>query len=164
MKLLVFAGSTRQNSFNRQLAVAAAAIANDAGAEVTHLELATLDLPLYNALLKNAIDWASSPVKGDPEWNRGTEAFEGKVVGLLSTSPGPLGGLRSLSHLNPLLLNLQCVGWHPGSLHWAAPDRPLTRMACCRVKSTARACKVWSIRCSGPAPDFMIKMAYSPRP
>lgn len=112
MKLLVFAGSTRQNSFNRQLAIAAAAIANDAGAEVTHLELATLDLPLHNALLKNAIDWASSPVKGDPEWNRGTEAFEGKVVGLLSTSPGPLGGLRSLSHLNPLLLNLQC---------WVAP-------------------------------------------
>jgi chromate reductase len=149
MKLLVFAGSTRQNSFNRQLAAAAAAIASDAGAEVTHLELATLDLPLYNAdleargtpsdvmrlkklmfehpawiicspeyngsytaLLKNAIDWASSPVKGDPEWSRGTEAFEGKVVGLLSASPGPLGGLRSLSHLNPLLLNLQC---------WVAP-------------------------------------------
>lgn len=149
MKLLVFAGSTRQNSFNRQLAAAAAAIASDAGAEVTHLELATLDLPLYNAdleargtpsdvmrlkklmfehpawiicspeyngsytaLLKNAIDWASSPVKGDPEWSRGTEAFEGKVVGLLSASPGDLGGLRSLSHLNPLLLNLQC---------WVAP-------------------------------------------
>ena len=149
MKLLVFAGSTRQNSFNRQLAAAAAAIASDAGAEVTHLELATLDLPLYNAdleargtpsdvmrlkklmfehpawiicspeyngsytaLLKNAIDWASSPVKGDPEWSQGTEAFEGKVVGLLSASPGDLGGLRSLSHLNPLLLNLQC---------WVAP-------------------------------------------
>ena len=52
MKLLVFAGSTRQNSFNRQLAAAAAAIASDAGAEVTHLELATLDLPLYNADLE----------------------------------------------------------------------------------------------------------------
>ena len=149
MKLLVFAGSTRQNSFNRQLAVTAAAIARDAGAEVTHLELATLDIPLYNAdleargtppdvmklkqlmfehpawiicspeyngsytaLLKTAIDWASSPVKGDPEWSQGTEAFEGKVVGLLSASPGDLGGLRSLSHLNPLLLNLQC---------WVAP-------------------------------------------
>ena len=49
MKLLVFAGSTRQNSFNRQLAVTAAEIASDASAEVTHLELATLDIPLYNA-------------------------------------------------------------------------------------------------------------------
>ena len=149
MKLLVFAGSTRQHSFNRQLAAAAAGMARAAGASVTHLELAELDIPLYNAdlearatpadvmrlkklmfdhpawlicspeyngsytaLLKNTIDWASSPVKGDPAWRQGTEAFDGKVVGLLSASPGALGGLRSLSHLNPLLLNLQC---------WVAP-------------------------------------------
>ena len=47
-------------------------------------------------------------------WARGTKPFEGKVVGLLSASPGALGGLRSLSHLNPLLLNLQC---------WIAPQQ-----------------------------------------
>ena len=133
MKLLVFAGSTRQHSFNRQLATVAATLARAAGAEVTQLELASLDIPLYNAdleaqgtpadvirlkqlmfehpawlicspeyngsytaLLKNTLDWASSPVKGDPDWSRGTEPFEGKVVGLLSASPGALGGLRSL--------------------------------------------------------------------
>ena len=149
MKLLVFAGSTRQQSFNRQLAATAATLARAAGAEVTHLELVDLAIPLYNAdleargtppdvmrlkqllfehpawiicspeyngsytaLLKNTIDWASSPVKNDPAWSQGTEAFAGKVVGLLSASPGALGGLRSLSHLNPLLLNLQC---------WVAP-------------------------------------------
>lgn len=149
MKILVFAGSTRQQSFNRQLATVAAALARAAGAEVTHLELGDLDIPLYNAdleargtpadvmrlkrllfehpawlicspeyngsytaLLKNTLDWASSPVKSDPAWSRGTEPFEGKVVGLLSASPGALGGLRALSHLNPLLLNLQC---------WIAP-------------------------------------------
>jgi len=149
MKILIFAGSTRQHSFNRQLASTAATMARAAGAEVTQLELATLDIPLYNAdleaqgtppdvlrlkqlmfehpawiicspeyngsytaLLKNTIDWASSPVKGNPTWSRGTEPFEGKVVGLLSASPGALGGLRSLGHLNPLLLNLQC---------WVAP-------------------------------------------
>lgn len=149
MKLLIFAGSTRQLSFNRQLAGAAAAIARDAGAEVSHLELADFEIPLYNAdlearstptdvirlkklmfdhpawvicspeyngsytaLLKNTIDWASSPVKGDLEWASGSKPFEGKVVGLLSASPGALGGLRSLSHLNPLLQNLQC---------WVAP-------------------------------------------
>ena len=149
MKLLVFAGSTRRQSFNRQLATTTAAMARDAGAEVSQLELGDLDIPLYNAdleargtpadvmrlkrllfehpawiicspeyngsytaLLKNTIDWASSPVKGDPSWSRGSEPFEGKVVGLLSASPGALGGLRSLSHLNPLLLNLQC---------WIAP-------------------------------------------
>ena len=36
------------------------------------------------------------------------------MVGLLSASPGALGGLRSLSHLTPLLLNLQC---------WVAPKQ-----------------------------------------
>lgn len=145
MRLLIFAGSTRHQSFNRQLAKVAAKLARQAGAEVTLLELASLDIPLYNAdleavgtppdvirlkeilfahpgwiicspeyngsytaLLKNTLDWASSPVKDDPQWQQGTEAFTGKVVGLLSASPGALGGLRSLAHLTPLLLNLQC--------------------------------------------------------
>lgn len=147
--LLVFAGSTRARSFNRRLAGAAAQLARDAGAQVTLLELAEHELPLYNAdleargtpaaarrlkeifhahpawivcspeyngsytgLLKNTIDWVSSPIKGDPDWSSGTKPFAGKVVGLLSASPGALGGLRSLSHLAPLLLNLQC---------WVAP-------------------------------------------
>ncbi|HOF30273.1 MAG TPA: NAD(P)H-dependent oxidoreductase [Burkholderiaceae bacterium] len=68
----------------------------------------------YTALLKNTIDWVSSPVKGHPQWSSGTLPFEGKVVGLLSASPGALGGLQSLSHLAPLLANLQC---------WVAPTR-----------------------------------------
>ena len=66
----------------------------------------------YTALLKNTIDWASSPVKSDPAWQDGFKSFTGKVVGVLSASPGALGGLRSQSHLVPLLLNLQC---------WVAP-------------------------------------------
>ena len=66
----------------------------------------------YTALLKNTIDWASSPVKSDVAWQEGFKSFSGKVVGLLSASPGALGGLRSQSHLAPLLLNAQC---------WVAP-------------------------------------------
>lgn len=66
----------------------------------------------YTGLLKNTIDWVSSPIKGDPDWSSGTKPFAGKVVGLLAASPGALGGLRSLSHLTPLLMNLQC---------WVAP-------------------------------------------
>ena len=62
----------------------------------------------YTGLLKNTIDWVSSPVKGHAEWSSGLKPFGGKVVGLLSASPGAMGGLRSLSHLSPLLLNLQC--------------------------------------------------------
>jgi chromate reductase len=149
MKLLIFAGSTRLNSFNRKLAHVAAELARAGGADVTHLELVDLDLPMYNAdleaqgtprdvmrlkqlmyehpawiicspeyngsytaLLKNTIDWASSPVKSDAAWQEGFKSFSGKVVGLLSASPGALGGLRSQSHLAPLLLNAQC---------WVAP-------------------------------------------
>ena len=49
MKLLIFAGSTRQQSYNRKLAAVAAALATQAGVEVTHLELSTLEIPMYNA-------------------------------------------------------------------------------------------------------------------
>jgi NAD(P)H-dependent FMN reductase len=66
----------------------------------------------YTALLKNTIDWVSSPVKGDAEWSDGFKSFTGKVVGVLSASSGALGGLRSQSHLVPLLFNSQC---------WVAP-------------------------------------------
>ena len=148
-KLLIFAGSTRQASFNRKLAHAAASQARAAGVDVTLIELADFDIPIYNsdleakgtppdviklkqimfehpawiicspeyngsytALLKNTIDWASSPVKSDPAWQDGFKSFNGKVVGVLSASPGAMGGLRSQSHLVPLLLNLQC---------WVAP-------------------------------------------
>ena len=151
-KLLVFAGSTRKASFNRKLAHVAAELAKTSGpsgADVTLIELADFDVPMYNAdleaggtpadvmklkqlmfehpawvvcspeyngsytaLLKNTIDWVSSPVKGDPVWQSGTRSFAGKVVGMLSASPGALGGLRSQSHLVPLLMNLQC---------WVAP-------------------------------------------
>ena len=149
MKLLVFAGSTRQNSFNRKLARVTAAMATASGADVTHIELANFDVPMYNAdleaqgtpadvmrlkqlmhdhpawiictpeynasypaLLKNTLDWVSSPVKGNPEWTDGFKSTRGKVVGVLSASPGALGGLRSQSHLAPLLINLEC---------WLAP-------------------------------------------
>ncbi|MDZ7936895.1 MAG: NAD(P)H-dependent oxidoreductase [Rhodoferax sp.] len=150
-QLLIFAGSTRQQSFNRRLAKVAATLAREAGAEVTHLELANFDIPLYNAdleaqgtppdvirlkeimdahpawvicspeyngsytgLLKNTIDWASSPVKGHPVWGNGDRPFSGKVVGLLSASNGALGGLRSLGHLQPLMHTLHC---------WVAPKQ-----------------------------------------
>lgn len=149
MKILIFAGSTRQDSYNRRLAKAAAQMAEKQGAQATLLELSDFDIPMYNAdleaqgtpadvirlkqvlyghaawiiccpeyngsypaLLKNAIDWASSPVKGDAQWSDGTLPFRDTVVGMASASPGGLGGLRAQSHLAPLLLNLQC---------WLAP-------------------------------------------
>ena len=68
--------------------------------------------PAILPCLKNTLDWISSPVKSDPVWNDDMRSNRGKVVGMLSASPGGLGGLRSQSHLLPLLLNLEC---------WVAP-------------------------------------------
>jgi len=149
MKLLVFAGSARSESFNRRLARVAADAARAAGAQATLLELADYDIPMYHAeleargtpadvirlkeamdahpawiittpeyngsytgLLKNTLDWASSPVAGHPVFADASRPFAGKVVGMLSASNGALGGLRAQSHLAPLLLNLGC---------WLAP-------------------------------------------
>lgn len=65
--------------------------------------------PEYNssisAALKNAIDWASRPVQGEPA----LAAFAGKVVGLMAASPGALGGLRGLVHLRAILGNIQSL-------------------------------------------------------
>lgn len=62
--------------------------------------------PEYNssitAVLKNAIDWISRPVPGEP----GLIAFRGKTAALLSASPGALGGLRGLVHLRAILGNI----------------------------------------------------------
>src|SRR5690349_21247412 len=114
VQLLVFAGSTRQQSYNRKLAKVTATLARDAGAEVTHLELGDFDVPMYNAdleaggtpadvmrlkqiffehpawivcapeynasypaLLKNTLDWISSPVKSDPAWTDGFKSTRG---------------------------------------------------------------------------------------
>ncbi|AVO49339.1 NADPH-dependent FMN reductase [Melaminivora suipulveris] len=149
MKILVFAGSTRQQSFNRRLAAVGAEAAHIEGAQATLLELADFDIPMYHAdleargtpadvirlkeimdahpawiivtpeyngsytgLLKNTLDWASSPVAGHPVFADGSRPFAGKVVGMLSASNGALGGLRAQSHLAPLLINLGC---------WLAP-------------------------------------------
>lgn len=52
-RILVFAGSTRRDSYNRKLAAAAAEMARDAGAEATLLELADYPLPLFSQDLES---------------------------------------------------------------------------------------------------------------
>lgn len=65
--------------------------------------------PEYNssltAVLKNAIDWASRREQGEEP----LAAFKGKVVALLSASPGALGGLRGLVHVRAILGSLGCL-------------------------------------------------------
>ena len=47
-KLIFFAGSARKESLNKKLAQAAANTASDIGAEVTVIDLADYELPIYN--------------------------------------------------------------------------------------------------------------------
>lgn len=65
-----------------------------------------LATPEYNGffppLLKNTLDWMS---RSDPSGQSGLRHFKGKVAGIVSSSPGALGGLRSLNACRQLLTN-----------------------------------------------------------
>ena len=62
--------------------------------------------PEYNSsiapMLKNTLDWISRP-DGDDAM---VAAYKGKTAGLISASPGALGGLRGLVHLRSILGNI----------------------------------------------------------
>lgn len=62
--------------------------------------------PEYNSsitpLLKNLIDWVSRPAPGEGS----LAAYRGKAAGLVSASPGALGGLRGLVHVRSILGNI----------------------------------------------------------
>ena len=62
--------------------------------------------PEYNGsmtpLMLNAIDWASRPDKDNPTTSGGA-IFAGKPAAIIGSSPGALGGMRSLFHLRDLL-------------------------------------------------------------
>lgn len=139
-RILAFAGSARQDSFNKRVLRIAAEGARAGGAEVTIIDLKDYPLPLfdqdheasdgmpanaqmlkrlffdhdglliaspeYNSsitpLLKNTLDWVSRSAPGEAP----AAAFRGKVAGLVSASPGALGGLRGLAHLKAILGNI----------------------------------------------------------
>lgn len=66
-----------------------------------------ISTPEYNgsipALVKNTLDWISRPMAGG---GSGTALFRGKVAGIVSASPGALGGIRSLLVLRDALAKL----------------------------------------------------------
>jgi NAD(P)H-dependent FMN reductase len=142
-KILAFAGSLRDESWNKKMVKIAAAGARAAGAEVTYIDLREYPLPVFDedlekkeglhrnarklkdlflahqglliscpeynssitAALKNAIDWVSRPVAGEAP----LQCFDGKVAGLMSASPGALGGLRGLVHVRAILGNIKVL-------------------------------------------------------
>lgn len=143
IRVLVFAGSLRRESFNKKLARIAADDARAAGAEVTLLDLRDVPMPPYDedietasglpdgakrfkallaahdavivaspeynssipGVLKNAIDWASRAEPGE----KALVAFDGKVLGLMSASPGPFGGLRALITVRAILGHMRMI-------------------------------------------------------
>ena len=145
-RILAFAGSTREASWNKKLIRIGAAAATAAGGEVTLIDLRDLPLPIYDGdleekeglppnarklkdlflahrgllisspeynssisgVLKNAIDWVSRPVPGE----KPLSCFIDKVAGLLSASPGQLGGIRGLVHLRSILGNIKVLVLH----------------------------------------------------
>ena len=62
--------------------------------------------PEYNSsisgVLKNTIDWASRQSEGEIP----LACFKNKIAGLMSASPGGLGGLRGLVHVRAILENI----------------------------------------------------------
>jgi chromate reductase, NAD(P)H dehydrogenase (quinone) len=68
-----------------------------------------LACPEYNTsitpLLKNTLDWCSRSEPGE----RALACFDGKVAGLVSASPGALGGLRSLIVVRMMLSNIRVL-------------------------------------------------------
>ena len=65
--------------------------------------------PEYNrsvsGVLKNSIDWVSRPSPGEAA----LAGFTDKVAGLLSASPGPVGGMRGLMHLREILTHVKVL-------------------------------------------------------
>jgi NAD(P)H-dependent FMN reductase len=68
-----------------------------------------ISTPEYNSSVpgafKNAIDWATR----NEEKKGTTDAFHGKVVGLLSASPGPFGAARSLVVVRSFLTHIGTI-------------------------------------------------------
>lgn len=78
IRLLALAGSLRQDSYNRQLAAAAAQIARDTGAEVIEVNLREFPLPLFDEDIEAA---------GVPEPVSALKALFASADGLLIASP-----------------------------------------------------------------------------
>lgn len=127
MKLLVFAGSLRKDSWNKKFALEAVRIAREAGAEVEFLDLKEYSMPVYDGdveassgipeaavALGKKIREADGMIVSTPEYNGGIAgpfknvidwlsrekpmSVSGKPLLLLGASTGALGAVRGLWH------------------------------------------------------------------
>jgi chromate reductase, NAD(P)H dehydrogenase (quinone) len=137
VRILAFSGSARLESLNRKFLNFAVQAVKDLGCEVTLADLNEYVLPLYHGDLEDAGGLPENAVKlialiashqglliASPEYNSmitpllkntidwctraDDNPFEGKPAAVISASPGPLGGVRSLQMAQQLLLKLGC--------------------------------------------------------
>lgn len=147
MRLLVFAGSLRRDSFNRKLAALAAELARAQGHEVDHADFREFEMPPYDGdletdaglpegalRLKARVEAADAIILSSPEYNNGIPGtlknaidwvsrarpmpWAKKPMLLVTASPGPFGGVRSLGQLR--LVMMACSAWvYPDSFNLA---------------------------------------------
>ncbi|MFD0916788.1 NADPH-dependent FMN reductase [Pseudahrensia aquimaris] len=135
-KILVIPGSHRASSINAQLGATIVRQLEKDGASATLVSLADYPMPIYDGdweeengapegakklaalmsehqgvvfvcpeynasitpLLKNTLDWLSRDV--------GCKPYAGRAFALASCSPGALGGIRGLSHMRDVFINV----------------------------------------------------------
>jgi NAD(P)H-dependent FMN reductase len=108
VKILFLAGSTREGSFNRRLARAAAAEARAQGGDVTHIELTDHELPIYNADLEASKGLPETAVKlkdlfkshraifiASPEYNAGVTPLLKNTLDWVSRKGTDEAGLQA---------------------------------------------------------------------
>lgn len=135
-KIIIIPGSSREGSVNRKLAQAIARKLEIMGADTTQVNLADYPMPLYDGDLEEAegtpqgaknlaaaIDAHHGVVLVNPEYNAsltplmkntldwlsrdvGAKPYQNRVFALASCSPGGLGGIRGLSHVRDVLVNV----------------------------------------------------------
>jgi len=92
--------------------------------------------PEYNhsmpALLKNTLDWISRTPRV-----RGPNPFAGKVTGMMSASPGSMGGIQSLDHLRRVLDTVGCLVL-PGAVALPHADQAFDPQGALRDEGVAR--------------------------
>jgi len=138
-KLLLLCGSARTGSFNQKLLNAAGRVLAAEGAECEAIDLGALGLPLFDEGLEKEFPTAATDLKASmvaatgmviacPEYNgsitplllnaitwatRGEgpmySGFQGKLVTIISTSPGSLGGLRMQRSFQLMLQDMGSV-------------------------------------------------------
>ena len=126
MKILTISGSLRKDSYNRKVIQFINKTAEEAGHDVSEVDLAKLDIPVLNTdqktndsieKLNNLVKEAKLVIISTPEYNRsipggfknaldhlnGKTPFMDKVVMITGASTGGFGTVRAQLHLKEVL-------------------------------------------------------------